>query len=215
MNRSKMTERSVHFITRDGIELEGLFHNGDKGKLVICHPHPEFGGDMYNNVVTALVSAAKKCNWASLRFNFRGTGASKGSFSGGHAELADVEAAIHWLYTNANNVGPLLVAGYSFGAVAGLRAAYDMKVVEGLVAVAPPLVMYDLDFLDGAKKPLFFIAGDEDQFCRKHDLLTLNRKLNANLEWIDGADHFFIGHEEELVRRMACILQSMDGAKNA
>src|SRR5438093_13487786 len=45
--------------------------------IVVCHPHPMYGGDMHNNVVDAVCQTAAADGIVALRFNFRGAGGSK------------------------------------------------------------------------------------------------------------------------------------------
>ena len=77
-----MNEEHVSFRSGD-LTLEGLFAKPeDAGQVrgaVICHPHPLYGGSMYNNAVDAALAAMWELGWATLRFNFRGVGASEGS----------------------------------------------------------------------------------------------------------------------------------------
>ncbi|MBI2911700.1 MAG: hypothetical protein HYY05_06120 [Chloroflexi bacterium] len=65
--------------------------------VVICHPHPLRGGDMHNNVVAALALGFAQSGLATLRFNFRGVGASQGSYDDGRGEREDARAALRFL----------------------------------------------------------------------------------------------------------------------
>ncbi len=39
-------------------KLEGVLNeNSKRGGVIICHPHPIYGGDMHNNVVSAIEGA--------------------------------------------------------------------------------------------------------------------------------------------------------------
>src|ERR1700687_2604185 len=85
---------------------------------VVCHPHPQYGGSMYNNVVDAVLAAMWKKEWATLRFNFRGVGESEGEHGGGAGEADDAAAAIAFMSSQSGveREGAVL-AGYSFGSV--------------------------------------------------------------------------------------------------
>src|SRR3712207_4695272 len=80
------------------ITLEGSLHlpegKGPFPAVVVCHPHPQYGGDMHNNVVMALVDGVTRRGVAALRFNFRGVGRSGGTYDGGNGEQGDVQAAL-------------------------------------------------------------------------------------------------------------------------
>src|SRR2546426_3914628 len=80
--------------------LEGRMWTSTSGRevgVVLCHPHPLHGGNMYSNVVSAVAKALWQHDVATLRFNFRGTGASDGTHGGGDTEGADVAAAVTYL----------------------------------------------------------------------------------------------------------------------
>src|SRR5438094_10611387 len=85
------------------------------GGVVICHPHPLYGGDMDNPVVVRVQQVCADLGLATLRFNFRGVGGSSGTHGGGGAEQDDARAALDAL-SKATGARPLGIAGYSFGA---------------------------------------------------------------------------------------------------
>ena len=74
-----MDETQVSFRSGD-LTLEGLLANpgGGAPAAVVCHPHPMYGGSMYNNVVEAILAAMWQAGYATLRFNFRGVGSQRG-----------------------------------------------------------------------------------------------------------------------------------------
>jgi len=116
-------EEHVTFPVGD-ITLEGLLWAPPQAPsvgAVLCHPHPLYGGEMRNNVVSALAEALQRAGVATLRFNFRGVGQSGGEHGGGEAEIEDVKAAVTYLLSR-QAVKTVAVAGYSFGAIVGLRA---------------------------------------------------------------------------------------------
>ncbi len=105
--------------------------------VVICHPHPQFGGTMENKVVTTLARAATDLGWSAVRFNFRGVGASAGTFDHGEGEREDARAVLVWAERQWPGDPPIL-AGFSFGAWVAVRLALDVS-VSRLLTVAPPL----------------------------------------------------------------------------
>src|SRR5215467_7897457 len=91
---------------------------------VVCHPHPLYGGSMFNNVVESALEAMWRLGWATLRFNFRGVGGSQGAHSGGSGEVDDAVAAVHFLASElALAPRTIALAGYSFGAMMAMKAA--------------------------------------------------------------------------------------------
>jgi alpha/beta superfamily hydrolase len=102
-----------------------------------------------------------------------------------------------------NGKAPFIhVVGYSFGAWVGVPVGVEDERVKGIVAVAPPLEMYDFKFLIGCKKPKLIIAGDRDFLCPAASLDTLYRQIEEpkSLTIIPGADHFFSSRHESLVQ---------------
>ncbi len=192
------------------LNLEGLLSTpdggGEKG-VVLCHPHPLYGGNMYNNVVSALAEALQKQNMVTLRFNFRGSGQSEGEHGGGEVEGEDVQAAVSYLLSR-QAVSTLVVAGYSFGASVGLRAGAADTRVTTLVGVAFPVGMLDSSFLPSCAKAKLLVAGDQDSFCPLPALKDLLAQCPEpkDMAVVPGADHFFWGREAEVARAVVDFL---------
>jgi alpha/beta superfamily hydrolase len=187
-------EAAVTLDVRDGSRLEALVTLPEEARsgLVICHPHPLYGGDMDNPVVIRVAEVAQSMGVATLRFNFRGVGASSGKHGGGEAEQEDVKAALGALAERLPAGSSVGLAGYSFGAwvAAHVAAAADLA---ALALIAPPLGMYDLDFLVRVPSPTLLVAGTKDQHCPVEALRRLGQRLGAEVEVIEGAEHFFFG----------------------
>jgi len=164
-----------------------------KSGLVICHPHPLYGGDLDNPVVVRIAEIAQEAGAATLRFNFRGVGASGGAHGGGEAERDDVAAALAMLARRLPGESPIGLAGYSFGAWVAARVAAGAPILPALALVAPPLGMYDLDFLERAPSHTLVVAGSRDQYCPVDMLERLGQRLGTRAEIIEGAEHFFFG----------------------
>ncbi len=207
-----MQEVQVTFRSGD-LTLEGLIANpgGNAPAAVVCHPHPLYGGSMYNNVVDAVLSAMWQAGYATLRFNFRGVGASDGEHDGGPGEVDDAGAAMAFLLAQPGvRKEGAIMAGYSFGAMVALTAGYARADVARIVAVALPLAMADARIPDGASKPVLLVSGDRDSYSPVAGLRALESKIggSARLEIIAGADHFFGGHETELSRAISDALKA-------
>ncbi len=182
------------------VTLEGRFIPGKGGEgAVITHPHPLMGGSMDNNVVGAAMRAFKERGWAALSFNFRGVGRSRGAYGGGEAEVDDVAAAVEFL--KSRTPGPCLLVGYSFGAFVASRSLLRGLKVRGAVLISPPVDFMDLTFLPEVPRVHLVVAGDRDEFCRLGHLkaLLLQSSSPPPLKIITGADHFYYGHEEDLI----------------
>src|SRR6204780_5068490 len=202
-----MNEIQVSFRSGD-LTLEGLLANpgANAPAAVVCHPHPLYGGSMYNNVVDAVLSAMWQAGYATLRFNFRGVGASDGEHDGGPGEVDDAVAAMAFILAQPGvRKEGAIMAGYSFGAVVAVTPGSARADVARIVAVALPLAMADARIPDGATKPVLLVSGDRDSYSPVAGLQALESKIggSARLEIIAGADHFFGGHETELSRAIS------------
>ncbi len=193
-----------------GIRLEGLFSVPSVTPqigAVICHPHPLYGGDMHNTVVTALANAFQAAGVATLRFNFRGVGSSTGTHDDGTAELDDVKGAVTYLLSRLT-VPTVVVAGYSFGSMVGLRAGADDPRVHKLIGIALPIARRDASFLKTVTKPKLLISGDQDDISPTAKLKALidDSPAPKTLVIVDGADHFFGGLEHRVAEAAAAFL---------
>ena len=212
MRENQIQEKQVTFRSGD-LTLEGLLASRDSEApaAVVCHPHPMYGGSMFNNVVDAILAAMWQLGYSTLRFNFRGVGASEGEHDGGRGERDDAAAAMVYLLSQPGVVkNGAVMAGYSFGAMVALAAGYEHPDVSRIVAVALPLSMTEARVPAGASKPLLLVSGDHDSYSPLAGLTTLREKIgkSARLEIIKGADHFFGGSEAELSRVIAASLRS-------
>ena len=165
------------------------------GGMVICHPHPLYGGDMDNPVVVRAAEVCGALGLATLRFNFRGVGGSTGVYDEGRGERVDVEAALDHL-AGLLGGGPLLLAGYSFGAAMAVAVAAQRQGLAGLALVAPPLAMRELPLaaLAAVEGPVLVVAGTADEYCPPASLERLRSAApRAAIRTIQGADHFFFG----------------------
>jgi alpha/beta superfamily hydrolase len=210
-----MNEQPVSFPS-DDLTLEGLLAMpegaGPVRGAVLCHPHPLYGGSMYNNVLDAALAAMWELGWATLRFNFRGVGASEGEHSGGPGEATDAAEAVRFLANQAGvRADDAVLAGYSFGAIAAMAAAPSISNLGALTLIALPIQMIDTSALERFTRPIVLAAGDNDGYCPARQLEALHRGLGARsqLRIIEGTDHFFGGYEEELATALETMLRAV------
>jgi alpha/beta superfamily hydrolase len=194
-----LTEQKVSLPTRDGLQLEGRFFRGEKGRgsIILCHPHPLYGGDMDNNVVAALHGALARQGFSTLCFNFRGVGGSAGCYDEGVSAVEDVQAAV--AFVAHADAGPLYLAGYSFGAYAGVKGIAQDDRVRALVCISPPVAIYDFTLLSEEQRPKLIVTGKRDLICPIMLVEELFRSLSEPkvLHIVEGADHFWWGREGE------------------
>ena len=128
---------------------------------VILHPHPLHGGTLHNKVVHTLARGFNELGIANVRFNFRGVGASAGSFAQGEGETEDALAVIEWV-RRTRPTDAVWLAGFSFGAYVALRAA-ARAAVAGLITVAPAVQLYDFSILTLPQCPWLLVQGEADE----------------------------------------------------
>jgi hypothetical protein len=195
----KMPEEPVTFPCKD-FELEGVLHRPDGRarpglKVIVCHPHPVFGGSMENMLVRRICETIAGRGVECLRFNFRGVGASGGFHNGGVAEVGDVLAAIKFMRGNRGKT-KVGLAGYSFGASMAFLAARRDKGIKRIACVALPLRLMDMGPLRfPAGQQVLLIAGKRDNVAPASALKDFAERSmgRAKLEVLPGADHFFGG----------------------
>jgi hypothetical protein len=168
------------------------------GSVVVCHPHPQHGGTMHNKVAHTLARAFLRLGFSALRFNFRGTQNSEGSYDNGDGELDDALAAMAWIRNRSPEL-PLWLAGFSFGAAIAVKAAV-VSDVDGLVSVAPAISRFATGMATQPKCPWLVVQGDRDELV----------DVEETVEWVDSLDpgpellivpegeHFFHGRLVEL-----------------
>lgn len=195
----------------DGDQIDGVIVQPSPGEapfpgVVVCHPHPLFGGDMNSPVVLAICSALARQGIASLRFNFRER-ADAGQLS--ESSARDVEVALQlldgWELINSARIG---VAGYSFGAAAIARACDRLKPARAFALVAPPVAAVRGSALGDDARPLYFVVGGKDRLVSPEDLsdAVAGMRFQPTFETIDGADHMLAGHERAIGERVADFL---------
>ena len=189
-------EKAVTIALEGGVlALEGIFLAGVDGEgagAIVAPPHPLYGGSMDHPVCNELAYACCDAGFASLRFNWRGVGASAGAASGEPAEaVADYAASA--AYLEATVEGPLLAAGYSFGAATAVSAAVQTPRCHRLLLVAPPLAMLDREALMGFRGAVLLVAAAFDAFSSADELRALAQGLpRGSFHLVAGADHFFM-----------------------
>ncbi|MCY4575098.1 MAG: alpha/beta hydrolase [Chloroflexi bacterium] len=217
--------RSVRIDSSGGIVLEGQLDLPDEGAatptagVVICHPHPQYGGEMTNNVVMAVSSSIVAYGLAALRFNFRGAGRSGGAYDNGIGEQEDTLAALEALATgtvadelpNEMRVG---LAGYSFGGGVALGAARGAVGLAALALISPAIGDdASQEALSALTMPKLIATGEADNFATVERVRGLAGMLPGSTEIYIATqtDHFWWGEEMNLGRRVGEFMASSVG----
>jgi hypothetical protein len=173
---------------------------------VVCHPHPLFGGTLTNKVVHTLARAFLAHGAATLRFNFRGVGASAGSYAEGRGETDDLLAVVGFGRGRLPGL-PLWLGGFSFGSFVALRGQ-EAAGAARLVTVAPPVGRWDFGALAAPRCPWLVIQGDQDDLVDHRAVAAWLGSLapQARLVLLPGAEHFFHGRLHDVKEAVAAFL---------
>lgn len=220
VERGQVLERMT--LVRSGeLELEGLFQSGGVGRghgmpVVVAPSHPRYGGTMDSAVLGEIVWCLARQGHPTLRFNWRGVGASRGESQvpwppaapSLEEEAADLEAAIEQHAGGA----PCAVVGVSFGAAVVARVGARHPLVERVLLVAPPVALlpFDFDALASSGAHVTILVGGEDATASPTELAERVRGL-FGLQVIAGAGHGFTRGLGELGRRVAASLPATPG----
>jgi alpha/beta superfamily hydrolase len=193
-----LRETRITFASGD-LTLVGALHEGD-GNLgaLVLHPHPLYGGDMRNHVVGALCETLAGAGATTLRFDFRGAGESDGSFDNGRGERDDVLAAGEYL--RGVSQAPLVLAGYSFGAMMAYAAAPTLG-PAALILVSPPPAGQPSNETYGG--PTLAITGEQDAIAPPRVLEEIAAETRAV---VPGVDHGWWPGLNELQQAVAAFV---------
>ena len=170
---------------------------------LVCHPHPQFGGSMHNNVVFRIARGLQRAGLDVVRFNFRGVDASEGVHDGRGGEVEDARAVLAWLAERHPSL-PLWAAGFSFGARTVAELAASEPRVARLLCVALPCKAFDCSALRRVRQPALVLQAGLDAFGNLADLRERLNDLPATiqLDEIPGEEHFFRGATPQLEARV-------------
>jgi uncharacterized protein len=175
--------------------------------VVVCHPHPLYGGTMHNKVVYRIARGLRAAGAVVLRFNFRGVGQSHGEHGHMAGEIEDARAALNYLRARYAEL-PFALAGFSFGSRAimhlGCETGGEANGAQFLLAAGFATRMGPVDFLAECQTPKIFIHSTHDEFGPRPDFERMYAQVAEpkQLVWIEAADHFFAGALEELEARV-------------
>ena len=207
----------IHDLTGPAGRLEALLDEPDgpaRAAVVFAHPLPTHGGTMHTKAVYQGTKGLVRIGCAVLRFNFRGVGASDGTFTGGTGEKEDHKAALEYMAARFPNL-PLWSAGFSFGAWIALETGAVDDRVTVLIGIAPPVTREGYDFSNTRRstRAKFFVQGEADDICPLEDMWKFYAGLPEPKELvvIDAADHLFDGHTTEVGEALEDLLKDFNG----
>ena len=181
------------------VRLEGVLDQKSSQKaVIICHPHPLYGGDMDNPVVMAIAEAFSEKGATTLRFNFRGTGNSTGAFDNGTGEQEDIRAALDFLMDKGFQ--SITLAGYSFGARMNAAVVSKGCRIEDHIMVSPPVAVMSFDDIEQMPYTGLIVTGRNDEIAPP-DLIEKHIQrwgISPRFDIIENCDHFYSGGLKKL-----------------
>ncbi len=217
-----MIEEHVNF-NSDGMKLEGVLSYDENAvnppSILLCPPHPHLGGDMENNVITALSNVLAEKGFAALRFNYRGVGNSESRLDN-IAEvyeyweailnnddcsdaIVDAASAITYLESTVG-VNGLFIAGYSFGSIVAMMLSVENADIKAFASISTPFGRFDTSFLTDCKKSKLFICADNDFATSIEEVENgmLNISEPKTLDVFNNCDHFYIDKEHNIANKV-------------
>jgi hypothetical protein len=205
-----MPSQKKFSITGQAGNLEGIAHLPDdttRAIALVAHPLPTMGGTMENKVVTTLAKTFAELGFATLRFNFRGVGASEGKFDNGDGELEDVLAIVRYAQEAFGHL-PLILSGFSFGGYVQARAAQQLHPQpHRLVLIAPPVGRFRMPHV---QHNTLLIHGENDEVVALSEVMDWARPQHLPIVVLPDAGHFFHGRLHQIKQ---LVLQDFQGQR--
>jgi uncharacterized protein len=195
-----MAEENI-FLKSKSLQLEALAEiKQGENAIIMCHPHPLYGGNMYNPVVEAVIEAYNLKGYSTLRFNFRGVGSSEGEYGNGIDEQQDVLSAIKYLTSLGKT--DIDLGGYSFGAWVCASGLKNWQQVKSLLMVSPPVAAMSFNFLSFDHRIKLIIGADGDDIGPVNMISEMLKIWNPKVLFkiISNSDHFYSGKKAEIRR---------------
>lgn len=189
--KGQFLERPTLIPTERGLVLEGISHRGSKRPLLlVLPPPPAEGGGMDHVVAAELVYAAAHAGYPTLRFNYRGVGASQGSREATPKTLLqDAWAAYGLAVDNADGATPVIASLGASDAVAW-QLSKDHP-VAGLMFVNPSLVTPEEVVVPNASYLVTAVLAEHDAGQPRAAWAAALETQGAQLTVVPGADRAF------------------------
>jgi alpha/beta superfamily hydrolase len=198
---ARVVSEALELRVADEVVLEAelaMPEHEPRAAVVLCHPHPLYGGSMRSIVISELFRTLPARDVACLRFNFRGVEGSTGTHDEGRAEGADAVAAIDALVAAAPPRTPVVLAGWSFGGDVALSVDDDR--LAAWLVIAPPLHFTEAGSVAADPRPKHLVLGEHDEYRSPDEIIAATSAWRATtVEVVSGASHFFVGRTDAVV----------------
>ena len=209
---------AITFAAADGVRCEAEHAAATGGSppragMVLCHPHPQFGGTMRSLVISALFGALPDAGVECLRFNFRGVEGSGGDYSGGDAERLDARAAVADLSRRLPEGVPLLLAGWSFGADIALSCS-DPAIAGWFLVACPLRFTREPELVTSDPRPKYVVLAQHDEYREAEEVAReVAGWQNAQAHVVGGASHFFMGRTDHVIAHAVAFVAAATGGE--
>ena len=173
------------------LEIECSDNRGQDTMAILCHPHPSYGGNMDDPVLTEARACCEKLRIPHVRFNFRGVGASEGRHDSSDAEyngeVEDLKAVLSWTRTEFR-AERVIGIGYSFGSFI-INRGDQLNLFDKSVLIAPPNISMSFIF-DNPERPCDIVYGEKDTYV---DPRKFHSQAELRVKTVKDGNHFFYG----------------------
>ncbi|MBV1908530.1 MAG: alpha/beta fold hydrolase [Kangiellaceae bacterium] len=193
-------------------QLEAIVDSGqivsNEYVAVCCHPHPQHAGTMTNKVIHTAARSLAGLGIPSIRFNFRGVGASEGEYANGIGERDDLAAVVSWARDNFAD-RELILVGFSFGSYISAMVANQLE-PKLLISIAPPIGRIEFTGFVRPNCPWLIVQGEQDELVESQAVFDWASKFEQSpqLIMLPDTSHFFHGKLVDLRNEIEYFCQS-------
>jgi len=165
-----------------GETLPATFYDDSSVGVVLCPPHPLYGGRRNDTRIVRIARELASHNISALCIDY-------GSYGKGVKEVENVLDAVSWMRKRVRSLGLL---GYSFGAVVASNAATQTE-IEGFVAMSILRRVNGLEANLNFDCPKLFVHGKLDDVALYSEFEYIYAKAKGRKErLVLNTGHFFM-----------------------
>jgi len=165
-----------------GETLPATFYDNSSVGVVLCPPHPLYGGRRNDTRIVRIARELASHNISALCIDY-------GSYGKGVKEVENVLDAVSWMQKRVRSLGLL---GYSFGSVVASNAATRTE-IEGFVAMS---ILKKVDGLETNLDfdcPKLFVHGKRDDVALYSEFEHIYAKAKGKKEkLVLNTGHFYM-----------------------